>query len=129
MGKWSEVSAQPYFLAGFESGILEASREHCKFICRSGQVSKLEHISLQFGGADVLINPMPGDFKKSAEDAIYRKTDFKVKLVEKAPQISPRITIRASDNSRAQYGPDAWISALRSWELHITCYLPPYGGF
>ena len=63
--KWSEASAQSYFLAGVESRILEAFREYCKFICRSGQAASLEHISLQFDGADVLINPMPDDFKKS----------------------------------------------------------------
>ena len=81
--KWPEASAQSYFLDGVESRILEALYERCKFICRSGQGAKLDHISLQFDGAYLLMSPMPDDFKKSAEEAIYRKTGFKVNLLEK----------------------------------------------
>ena len=83
-GKWSDASAQSYFLDGVESRILAAFYERCKFLRISGQGDMIGHISLQFGGSDVLISQMPADFKKSADDAIYRKTDFKVKLVENA---------------------------------------------
>ena len=103
--KWSEASAHPYFLAGVESRILEAFREYCKFICRSGQSSRLEHISLQFDGADVMISPMPDDFEKSAEDAIYRKKDFKVKSVEKRRKFLLELLIERATSTELNTDP------------------------
>ena len=43
----------------------------------------LDHLSLQFDGADILMKPFPSGFKSSAESAIKERTVYKVNLVEK----------------------------------------------
>ena len=80
---WAEASAQSYFLAGIEARIPEALVEHCEFLCRGGSGRVLDHISLQFGGAEIAIRSFHMGFKKSAENFIDEKTGFKVNLVEK----------------------------------------------
>ena len=80
---WAEASAQSYFLAGVESRVLEALVEHCESLCTGGSGRVLDHISLQFDGAEISMRPFPMDFKCSAEKFISEKTGFKVNLVEK----------------------------------------------
>ena len=81
---WTEASAQSYFLAGVEARVLEALVEHCVHICSNGAGRVMDHISLQFDGAEVVMRPFPADFKSSSEIYIAKKTGFTVNLVEKS---------------------------------------------
>ena len=81
--KWAEGSAQSYFLARIEARVLDSFASHCVEICKPVSGRVLEHLSLQFDGAEVLMDSFPPDFKVSAEDAIARDTGFIVSLSEK----------------------------------------------
>ena len=71
---WAEASAQSYFLTGIEAGILEAIVEHCAYLCSSGSGRVLDHISLQFDGAEIAMRPFPMDFKKISIE-LHREED------------------------------------------------------
>ena len=80
---WAEASAQSYLIAGVEARVLGALAGHCNYLCRGGQDYALDHISLQFDGADILMRPFPPNFKTGAEEAIKARTGYDVTLVEK----------------------------------------------
>ena len=80
---WAEASAQSYLIAGVEARVLGALADHCNYLCRSGQDCALDHISLQFDGADILMRPFPPNFKTGAEEAIKTRTGYEVNIVEK----------------------------------------------
>ena len=81
--KWADGSAQSYFPARIEARVMDSFASHCVEICKPGSGRVLEHISLQFDGAEVLMDSFPPDFKGSAERAIARDTGFSVCLSEK----------------------------------------------
>ena len=62
---WSEARAQSYFLSGVEALFLVAFVARRKQLRISGSGRAMFHISLQFGGSEVLMTPSPVYFKNS----------------------------------------------------------------
>ena len=67
----------------------------------------MDHISLQFDGAEIAMRPFPPDFKGSAELFIAKKTGFKVNLVEKSHHFLLDLVIREAITSGRIACPDA----------------------
>ena len=64
----------------------------------------MAHVSLQFGGADVLLRSPPEDFRSRAEAWIEKETGFRVELVEKANYFPDDFVMRdAVDVERAPF--------------------------
>ena len=59
-----------------ESRVLEA-------LAKCASSLKADHISLQFDGADIRLNPFPDCFKNEAKSYIEKETGFSVNLVRK----------------------------------------------
>ena len=74
---WAEESAQSYFLAWIESRILEALVEHCAYLCSGGSGRVLDHISRQFGGAEIAMRPFPMALKNPRRASSRRRLDLK----------------------------------------------------
>ena len=72
--RWAESSAQSYLLDGVEARVLSALAENCASLCGPGSGSVLEHLSLQFDGADIFTKPFPPGFKSPAESVTKAKT-------------------------------------------------------
>ena len=104
---WAEASAQSYFLTGIEAGILEAIVEHCAYLCSSGSGRVLDHISLQFDGAEIAMRPFPMDFKQSTESYVAKKTGFNVNLVEKTHKFLLELVISDPESIERIGLPDA----------------------
>ena len=81
--KWAESSVASHFLAGIEPVVLSSLAEHCRALCAEWNTRNLLHLSLQFDGAEILLNPYPVDSKSSPGAAIRDKSGFEVNLVEK----------------------------------------------
>ena len=71
-----------------EARALNALAESFVSLCGSGGSSVLDHLSLQFDGADILMKPFPSGFKASAESAIKERTGYKINLVGKMQSFS-----------------------------------------
>ena len=77
-----------HFLAGIDSRVLGALADHCKAL-RTGEITcELQHLSLQFGGGEILLAHFPENSKSPAESAIKAKSGFDVNLVEKEHRFS-----------------------------------------
>ena len=68
---------------------------HCMALSAEGNTCNMMHLSLQFGGAEILLNPYPADSKASAEAAIMDKSGFEVNLGEKHRKFSLQYVVLA----------------------------------
>ena len=57
--KWAASSDAAHFLAGIESSAISSLVDPCRALSAEGNTGNLLHLSLQFDGAEILLNRIP----------------------------------------------------------------------
>ena len=66
----AEAIAQLYLIDGAAARSLNVLADHCVYLCGVGKEGVLEHLRMQFDGADILTKPFTSVFKATADAAI-----------------------------------------------------------
>ena len=79
----ADPAAQSFLLSGVGDRVINALSGNFLYLCGVGGNSALVHLSLKFGGADIIAKPSPLDFKAPSESEISERTGYQANLVGK----------------------------------------------